>query len=66
MDGRISMDGEVSIDGDAQGDAMEASMNGRRQQQGQRTTFLPRCNLESDVSNHPSSHDDATHTLVSG
>ena len=29
MDGRTLMDGEVSIDGDAEGDAMEASMNGR-------------------------------------
>ena len=30
MDGGISMDGEVSIDGDAEEDAMEASVNGRR------------------------------------
>ena len=47
MDGRISMDGEVSIDGDAQGDAMEASMNGRRQQQGQRTTFFTQVQLRN-------------------
>ena len=29
MDGGISMDGEICIDDDAEGDAMEASMNGR-------------------------------------
>ena len=39
MDDGISMDGEVSIDGDAEGDAMEASMNGRHRQCSQKTTF---------------------------
>ena len=39
MDGGILMDGEVSIDGDAKGDAMEASVNGRHRQHGQKTTF---------------------------
>ena len=30
MDGGISMDGKICIDDDAGGDAMEASVNGRR------------------------------------
>ena len=47
MDGGISMDGEVSIDCDAEGDSMEASMNGRRQRTVKRRPSLPGCNLET-------------------
>ena len=39
MDGGISMDGEICIDDDARGDAMEASVNGRRRRRCQNTTF---------------------------
>ena len=47
MDGGISMDGEICIDDDAEGDAMEASVNGRRRRRCQNTTFSTQVRLRN-------------------
>ena len=47
MDGGISMDGEMCIDDDAEGDAMEASVNGRRRRRCQNTTFSTQVRLRN-------------------
>ena len=47
MDGGISMDGEICIDDDAERDAMEASVIGRRQRRCQNTTFSTQVRLRN-------------------
>ena len=47
MDGGISVDGEIFIDDDAEGDPMEASMNGRRRRRCQNTTFSTQVRLRN-------------------
>ena len=45
MDGGISMVGEICTDDDAEGDAMEVSVNGRRRRRCQNTTFSTQVRL---------------------
>ena len=45
MDGGISMVSEICTDDDAEGDTMEASVNGRRRRRCQNTTFSTQVQL---------------------